>query len=107
MAKTSEYPGWKTLAFMPTRPRSMTKYLDEALVTNELAAEFSHRHSSVDRSRLRSSPHNVAEGFETPSVRFGEGLALDGELLRFLPVPFSEEAQPLPKVRHDFGKPVG
>ncbi|MCP4689700.1 MAG: epoxyqueuosine reductase [Desulfobacterales bacterium] len=47
MAKALEYSGYKTLAFMPTWISSMTKYFDETLVTNEITAEFSHRHAAV------------------------------------------------------------
>ena len=47
MAKALEYSGYKTLAFMPTWISSMTKYFDQTLVTNEIQAEFSHRHAAV------------------------------------------------------------
>ena len=47
MAKVLEYSGYKTLAFMPTWISSMTKYFDQTLVTNEIQAEFSHRHAAV------------------------------------------------------------
>ena len=47
MAKLLEYEGYKTLCFMPTWISSMTKYLDETLVTNKIRAEFSHRHAAV------------------------------------------------------------
>jgi epoxyqueuosine reductase len=47
MAKSLEYSGYKTLAFMPTWISSMTKYFDDTLVTNEITAEFSHRHAAV------------------------------------------------------------
>jgi epoxyqueuosine reductase len=47
MAKSLEYSGHRTLAFMPTWLSSMTKYFDETLVTNEILAEFSHRHAAV------------------------------------------------------------
>ena len=47
MAKAQEYSGYKTQAFMPTWISSMTKYFDQTLVTNEIQAEFSHRHAAV------------------------------------------------------------
>lgn len=47
MAKALEYSGYQTLAFMPTWISSMTKYFDQTLVTNEIQAEFSHRHAAV------------------------------------------------------------
>ena len=47
MAKALEYKGHKTLAFMPTWPSSTVKYFEETVETNELKAEFSHRHAAV------------------------------------------------------------
>lgn len=84
MAKALEYKGNKTLAFMPTWASSTVKYFEETIETNELKAEFSHRHAAV------------ASGI----AQFGwNGLAMSpefGSMNRFNSLLTSVELEPTP-----------